>query len=671
MSPSALQNHVILCGLGQVGWLVLDYLRQIGWPVVAVDTKCEPGDARLGGAPLVRGDCRLKATLEAAGIAQAKAVLVLTSEDLVNLTCALTASGLRPDLRIVARFFNQSLIGRLGTALPNLRPVSKSGLTATLFAMTALSGETLAAFELPHGRKEVVDLRLGPGSPLLGRKLAAVGKEGDVAVLAHERTGGAKEAKAASSAACLLEVDLEATLQEGDRLAVCGGAEEVGKIAALAQDESESELLWASLVRRLSRVAWRTLSEVETPVKVVVGVFASVVLIASLVFWLVRPGSFAHAAMRVVGVIGTAGDLHSEQEPDGIKIFIAFLRIVGIVLTASLTALITNYLVRAKLGGALAASKIPDRGHIVVCGLGNIGIRVVEELRRRKAPVVVIEKTPQGRFLSEARRLRAAVILGDACFKDVLAKAHAARAKAVVAATNDDLVNVEIALLARDLNPKQRVVVRLDDPTLAAALKTAAPIRHALAVPALAAPAIVAALYRDRILCLFTCRSQLMAMVEVTLDEDSAPRWAGQAVREAAIDFRFVPVDLVSEGQPAPLAEIPNRRLRPGDRLTVATAMGDLDRFLRHEPPPRNWIVEVAHCPPPMREWLAQLYRTLNEAHGGGADAALAANPIRLKSGLTRGQAEGLLWQLRRERIVGAARQEPPCPDAPADSPPA
>ncbi len=168
------KNHVILCGLGQVGWLVLEYLKQTGWPIVVIDDRCDLNDARLAGVPLVRGDCRLKENLEAAGIAQAKALLVLTSADLVNLTCALTASSLRPDLRIVARFFNQNLIGRLGKAVPNLHPVSKSALTAPLFALTALSGETLGAFELPHVRKEIAELRIGAQNPLRGKRLSAV-----------------------------------------------------------------------------------------------------------------------------------------------------------------------------------------------------------------------------------------------------------------------------------------------------------------------------------------------------------------------------------------------------------------------------------------------------------------------------------------------------------------
>ena len=45
----------------------------------------------------------------------------------------------------------------------------------------------------------------------------------------------------------------------------------------------------------------------------------------------------------------------------------------------------------------------------------------------------------------------------------VLRQAHAATARAVVAATNHDLVNIETRLV-RELNPKQRVVPLVSDP---------------------------------------------------------------------------------------------------------------------------------------------------------------------------------------------------------------
>ena len=69
------------------------------------------------------GDCRRRDVLEAAGVADCGGVLVLTNDDLLNVSTALTTRSLNPDVRIVVRMFNHNLLGRLGKARPQrLRP---------------------------------------------------------------------------------------------------------------------------------------------------------------------------------------------------------------------------------------------------------------------------------------------------------------------------------------------------------------------------------------------------------------------------------------------------------------------------------------------------------------------------------------------------------------------
>ena len=58
-----IEQPIILCGLGRIGWRVLEYLQAAGLPVVIVDTRCAADDPRLRGARLVKGDCRIVTTL--------------------------------------------------------------------------------------------------------------------------------------------------------------------------------------------------------------------------------------------------------------------------------------------------------------------------------------------------------------------------------------------------------------------------------------------------------------------------------------------------------------------------------------------------------------------------------------------------------------------------------
>src|SRR4051794_26882155 len=79
----AMEQPYLLCGLGHVGWRVFEYLRAANLPVVIIDTRCAPDDPRLEKARLVVGDCRRQEVLEQAGIASARGVLILTSDDLI------------------------------------------------------------------------------------------------------------------------------------------------------------------------------------------------------------------------------------------------------------------------------------------------------------------------------------------------------------------------------------------------------------------------------------------------------------------------------------------------------------------------------------------------------------------------------------------------------------
>jgi Trk K+ transport system NAD-binding subunit len=262
------------------------------------------------------------------------------------------------------------------------------------------------------------------------------------------------------------------------------------------------------------------------------------------------------------------------------KIFVSGLRLAGAALLACFTAILTNYLVRARLGRALEVRRIPDEGHVVVCGLGNVGFRIVESLRKADQAVVVVEPVRDGRFLVSARRLGAAIIVGDATAADVLQQARVQTARAVVATTSSDLVNVEIALLVRELAPRKRVVLRLSDIDLAKALREAANVQFAISVAALAAPAFVAALYGDRVQSVFLVGGKLLVAVELTVTADEQGL-DGKLVNEIGAKMGLLAVALTPQAGPA--ASFADHRLAAGDRLTVIATLSDLDRLYRRE----------------------------------------------------------------------------------------
>jgi Trk K+ transport system NAD-binding subunit len=566
------EGPILLCGLGRVGWRVLDYLRTAGLSVVAIDDHADPDDPRLRGVRFVPGDFRNRGILEEAGVQSARGVLVVTSDDLVNIYSALIVRRMNPDVRIVLRMFNQTLMSRLGKAVINITGLSVSALAAPILALTALTGDVLAAFPVGHGRRQIAELAVEAGSRVAGLRVGEFTERQPFLVLAHT--------PAAQQPRLLQEVDSAAVIGPGDRLIVCGEPTEVRRLLQPGSDDF-TEVLWAGKLRRWGRLVWRTLAEMDLAVKVCTATLMVVILFSTAVYHFGFGHTWPDSLYRTISLIATGADMGGERYEGWGKVFVSFLRISGTALVAAFTAIVTNYLLRARLGGAFEVRRIPERGHIVVCGLGNIGFRVVEELINAGERVVVIEREANNPFIASSRREGAAVIVGDATIPEVLRQARAGSAAAVITATSKDLVNLEVALLLSEIHPQQRAVVRLSDPLLAETIRAAASVRLALSVPELAAPAFVAGLFGDRVQAMFLAGGKMMAVLEVTVPPDD-PRLTDRTLRELAADYRVVPVALL-RGEDLPQISS-EQRPKPGDRLIVVAALPDVERLLRREP---------------------------------------------------------------------------------------
>jgi Trk K+ transport system NAD-binding subunit len=644
---------VILCGLGRVGSRVLEYLRATGLPIVVIDNTCPKDDPRLENVRLIQGDCRRREVLEEAGIAHARGVLILTSDDLVNISAALMVRRMRVDVRVVMRMFNQNLIARMGKAVQNVYALSTSTLTAPLLALTALTGQALGTFRLDGGtggRRQIAEITVTPGSSLHGLTTAEVAARLQGPIVAHVPAGGI--------GSFLGEVDPATHVFAGDRLHVCATPHQLTEFLK-PEEETQTGLLWAGIVRRWARMAWKTISEMDIALKICTCVLLSVIFVSTIIFYVTiehDQRSVAHALFRTISLIATGADMQRKDlgESAWLEVFVSALRLFGAALIATFTAIVTNFLLRARLGGALEVRRIPDGGHIIVCGLGNIGYRVAEELIGAGEPVVAIELAQDGRFVATARRLGVAVITGDATVREVLRQAHAVSARAIVAVTNNDLVNLEVALLVRELSPRLRVVVRMSDPNLAETLREAADVRFALSIPTLAAPAFVAALFGDRVQSVFLVGGRLLAAVDVQVQAGDG-LLIGRSVRAVAVDYHILPVALVcADGR---IPEQPaSARLNVGDRLIVISALSDLERLLSRRPVPRDQAVEVSSHPPEARALLLELIQGERGLDARKAEKLLEDLPVRVAENLTRGRAEELALSLRGREVQCTVR---------------
>jgi hypothetical protein len=112
-------------------------------------------------------------------------------------------------------------------------------------------------------------------------------------------------------------------------------------------------------------------------------------------------------------------------------------------------------------------------GHVVICGLGRKGVKLVEELRKKGRRVVVIEHDPANDGLARCRALGVVVLVGRANDEWTLRRGHVDRADELIAVTGDDATNVETAVRAHRLNLRRsarrkplKCVVHVEQPRL-------------------------------------------------------------------------------------------------------------------------------------------------------------------------------------------------------------
>jgi Trk K+ transport system NAD-binding subunit len=257
--------------------------------------------------------------------------------------------------------------------------------------------------------------------------------------------------------------------------------------------------------------------------------------------------SFTDAIYFIVATVTTTGygDISPRAAPTALKLYACLVMLLGSATMATLFSIITDFIVTSRFLQLVGRQRIPHDGHFVVVGLGTVGFRIVEKLRLVGARAVAIDKNPQG-DLVEAVRGQTPVIIGDGRMRETLAKAGAARARAVIAVTGDDAANLGVALETRSMNESVRTVVRLFDSDFAAKVKTALHIDAAMGAFSIGAPTFAAAVLYPDVRSAFILDDRLF----IVLHRDAGEEWHGQTPAKLNVEcgirvlMRRTPVEL-------------------------------------------------------------------------------------------------------------------------------
>jgi voltage-gated potassium channel len=192
MVASLCRNHFVVIGCGKVGYQVVKGLLELRESVVVVEMAC--GAPLLGelfdkGVPVVQGNARMATVLEQAGVRQARAVIITTSDDLTNLDAAMTARDLNADAKVVLRLFDETLATKVAGAF--LMPtISTSQVAAPAFIAAATGRKVYQGFQLAGKAVHLTDLTVCPTGRLVGKSVGEIQTDKRINLVMHQGANG-------------------------------------------------------------------------------------------------------------------------------------------------------------------------------------------------------------------------------------------------------------------------------------------------------------------------------------------------------------------------------------------------------------------------------------------------------------------------------------------------
>ncbi len=503
------KGHIVLCGLDGLGLRTVEELRKLGEEVVIVANDAAEsfvGRAVAMGATFHAGNYREEAVLRAACVEDARAMVVTANDDVGNIHAALAAQELNPRIRIVLRIFNQEFGRRLEALFHDCEVLSSSAIAAPAFVAAALVQPWEQ--EISLGAKTLRVRSAQKDDPLALVPLARVSTEHGVQLFPERGDDVLYLSDAGTEASNTAQAAASATHRKRDSR-VREILSYIGAVATGADNRLGYTLLF----------------------------LLALGIVSTLIFFVVTGFDLIDAFYNTTAIVisGGLGDINPADAPIPLKLFGTVLMIIGATILTVFYALVTDAIVSVRLDKALGRSRVQMRDHIVVCGLGTIGFRVVTRLQQMGVPVVAAEKNEAANGIPELRRSGVHVVVADTRSPETLLALNTGQAKCVVISTDDDAANLETALNARALNPTIRVVLRLFDADLASRVERAFNIHISRSVSALAGPRFAAAAIAKRVTATIPISPRMLIVAQTTIEQDS--KTEGQTVSELEAGF--------------------------------------------------------------------------------------------------------------------------------------
>ena len=188
---STMNNHIILVGLGHLGFRVTRKLHEMNQDIVVI----ELGPAvdlvdtvKSLGVPVIMDNATRDLALQDAGISRARAIILCTQNDSLNLHIALKARSFNPQIQVIVRIFEDDFASELESQF-GFHALSATGMAAPLFAAIATDMDITPPILIEGKPQCLARMEIQPGSLLSKRSIESIEQEFDVSIVAHVVSG--------------------------------------------------------------------------------------------------------------------------------------------------------------------------------------------------------------------------------------------------------------------------------------------------------------------------------------------------------------------------------------------------------------------------------------------------------------------------------------------------
>jgi voltage-gated potassium channel len=202
----------------------------------------------------------------------------------------------------------------------------------------------------------------------------------------------------------------------------------------------------------------------------------SLVSAATLGYMLLEDMNFLEAMYMTVMTMTTVGYREVKTPGPSGMILNMLVMLFGVGAMLYILGTFTQVMVEGQIRAILGRRKLVKRvaglkDHYIVCGYGRMGSPVCHEIKNKKRPLVVVEKSSDVVEKLDAEGFL--YIIGDATEEHVLLEAGIERAKGLVTVLPTDVENVYVTLTARGLKSDLLILARASEPGSEKKLKRA------------------------------------------------------------------------------------------------------------------------------------------------------------------------------------------------------